>query len=176
MIKIFCYGSNLPKRRLFNRIGQVVYLGNALLHGYNLFFNKKSKDGSGKANISFVDNSKDFVWGIVIQITEEQKEKLDRFEGKGKGYNEQRVEVILQNGTKVEALTYVADKDSLDFSLKPFDWYKALIVFGLMENYFPIDYLMKIKNYECMPDTNFERSDENWGVIKSSLISMESIQ
>ena len=174
MIKIFCYGSNLPKRRLFNRIGQVMYLGNALLHGYSLCFNKKSKDGSGKANINFVDNSEDFVWGIVIQITEEQKEKLDRFEGKG--YNEQTVEIIFQNGIREKVLTYAADKDSLDFSLKPFDWYKALIVFGLMENHFPIDYLMKIKNYECIPDANFERSDENWGVIKSSLIATENTQ
>jgi hypothetical protein len=150
-----------------------MYLGKALLHGYSLCFNKKSKDGSGKANINLTDKSDDFVWGIVIQITEEQKEKLDRFEGKGKGYDEETVEVILQNGTKTEALTYVADKDSLDFSLKPFDWYKALIVFGLMENQFPTDYLIKIKNFDCIPDTSFERSDENWGIIKSSLIAIE---
>ncbi|MDX2135348.1 MAG: gamma-glutamylcyclotransferase family protein [Saprospiraceae bacterium] len=176
MLTIFCYGSNLPKRRLSNRIGQVMHLGNALLHGYSLGFNKKSKDGSGKANINFVDKSEDFVWGIVIQITEVQKEKLDRFEGKGKGYSEQEVEVILQNGTKIEALTYVADTDWLDSSLKPFDWYKALIIFGLMENQVPINYLMKIKNFECTPDTNIERSDENWSIIKSSLIANENPQ
>ena len=94
MILIFCYGSNLPHKRLINRIGEVKHIGIFVLDKYHLVFNKKSTDGSAKANIKFTNKDEDIIWGVVIEINEDQKKKLDKFEGKGKGYNE--IEVFLK--------------------------------------------------------------------------------
>ncbi len=169
VIKIFCYGSNLPTRRLKERIGEFKLLGNATLQEYKLLFNKISIDGSGKGNIHYTNENADVVWGIVIEITEKQKNILDKYEGKGKGYSEVSMNVTLTDGTEIYANTYVADIDKISDNLKPFDWYKALVVFGTLEHRFPIDYIDNIKSVESICDTKFERSDENWGIIKSAL-------
>ena len=168
-IKVFCYGSNLTTRRLKNRIGKFKLLGITQLKGYKLLFHKISKDGSGKANIQHTNENTNTVWGIVIEITDEQKHELDIYEGKGKGYNEIPIKVILTDGTEITVNTYVADKDKINDSLKPYDWYKALVVFGALEHRFPIDYINNIRTVESICDTKFERSDENWGIIKSAL-------
>ena len=168
MIHIFCYGSNLPKKRIFDRLGKVNYIGIAILSKYQLVFNKKSKDNSAKANIEFTNSDKDEVWGVVVQITEKQKIALDKFE---KGYNEINIYAKLEGDNEIMAITYVADKKAGEVSLKPFDWYKALVIFGALEHQFPSNYITNVKNIESMPDTNDERSNKNWDIIKESLIT-----
>jgi hypothetical protein len=167
--KIFCYGSNLPTRRLKERIGGFKLLGVAELKKYKLLFNKISIDRSGKANIQYTNENANVVSGIVIEITDKQKNTLDEYEGKGKGYSEVSINVTLSDGTEINANTYVADKDKINDNLKPYDWYKALVVFGALEHRFPKAYIDDIRNVKSICDTKFERSDENWGIIKSAL-------
>jgi gamma-glutamylcyclotransferase len=171
MIKIFCYGSNLLTRRLENRIGNFKKIGIAQLKNYKLSFNKSSKDGSGKATPVLVDEDTETIFGIVIEVSEKQKMILDKYEGKNNGYNESRIKVTFNDNTTMDVITYIADKEKIDNNLKPYDWYKALIIFGAFEHQFPIDYINKIRNMEFIFDMEIDRSDENWEIIKSSLVS-----
>lgn len=75
-------------------------LANAFLPGYRFTFSKKSKDGSGKGNIIETKNPDDVVWGIIIQIADNEKEALDKEEGLGKGYNERNI-IVTCNGGKL---------------------------------------------------------------------------
>ena len=70
-----------------------------------------------------------------------------------------------------EVLTYVANSSTIDESVMPFDWYKALVLLGALENKFPELYINLLRKIEVIFDNKFERSDENWGIIKSSLLS-----
>ena len=114
IINVFCYGSNLLKHRIENRIGQIYHKEVAQLIGYKLLFHKKSIDGSGKASVLYTGDTSDIVWGIIIQITKEQKDKLDKFEGKDKGYDETSITVIKIDNIKIEVLTYVANSSTID--------------------------------------------------------------
>lgn len=169
-IKVFCYGSNLSILRLQSRIGNVNTIGQAVLCNYKLIFNKISKDKSGKASIEFTNNSQDSVWGIIVSIDEKQKKQLDRYEGLGSGYIEKKVSVKIDEVTD-EVMAYIAKDDCKDNSLKPFDWYKGFIVLGAIEHNLPSGYLNQLKNIAYDTDNDFERSEENWKIIKSSLLN-----
>lgn len=68
--KIFAYGSNMFSAR-FRDYG-VIPDGQgraALVCGYDLCFNKKSRDGSGKANVEPRTGGE--VWGVLYSISDE---------------------------------------------------------------------------------------------------------
>jgi hypothetical protein len=56
---IFTLGSNMSCRRLNNRCISAVVKKMAFVEGYRLIFNKKSSDGSAKANI---ENKRKRIW------------------------------------------------------------------------------------------------------------------
>ncbi len=174
LINIFCYGSNLLRYRIESRIGKIRSKEVVKLYKYKLNFHKKSTDGSSKANIQYTGNEFDYVLGIIIQIDEYQKAKLDKFEGKGKGYNEQKVLIVKNDDTELEVATYIANSESIEDNLLPYDWYKAYIVLGALENRFSDEYIIALKNTESKADSKFERNDMNWGVIKSSLMQVDT--
>jgi cation transport regulator ChaC len=77
--KVFGYGSNMCSGRF--RAYAVSPEGEgraALLPAYRLVFNKRSQDGSGKANVEPHESS--HVWGVLYTIPDADLETLDRGE------------------------------------------------------------------------------------------------
>ena len=123
-MKVFCYGSNMSSRRITERCPNSVFIGVAKVSGYQLVFNKSSKDGSGKANLVYIGGD-NLVWGVIFDISEDQKPLLDKAEGLGWGYDEYKLIVINDLGEEIECVCYIAtDEKYLDKGLKPYDWYK----------------------------------------------------
>ena len=80
--------------------------------------------------------------GVVYEIDEKEKRNLDRKEGLGYGYNE--MEVVLESDQgAVTALMYVADSDYIDDTLKPYSWYKQLVLDGARQHGLPESYIKK---------------------------------
>lgn len=133
----FAYGSNLSQSRLEKRIGKVKHLGIATLKNYTLTFNKKGKDGTGKANIEPRQNSLTF--GVVYQLTNAQLDKLDSFEGAPHHY-ERKITSCNQDGSSIEAITFVA-KDNWKTSkpLHPSKEYLNHILQGAIENHLQLE-------------------------------------
>lgn len=52
-MKIFCYGSNMSSERITERCSSSRFISRARVTGWKLLFNKRSKDGSGKANLVY---------------------------------------------------------------------------------------------------------------------------
>jgi gamma-glutamylcyclotransferase len=130
----FAYGSNMDAERLRERIDHVRVTGVGSVSGYDLRFNKRSMDGSGKANI--VQRADFAVEGVLFEVSTAQLAKLDRFE---KGYHRAPVAVVV-NGATQNATTYIADADQIDDSLAPTAEYLRFITrgaekFGLSEGY-----------------------------------------
>ncbi|RTL00626.1 MAG: gamma-glutamylcyclotransferase [Proteobacteria bacterium] len=145
-INYFAYGSNMSEPRLISRVPSTTKMCIATLKEYQLRFNKKSIDGSGKANAHYSENPNDFIIGVVFTIDEQDKEKLNREE---QGYTPKTVHI---DGIG-DVYLYVANQDKIDESLKPYDWYLFHLKFGVILNNIDYSYAQQIINHDTLrPD------------------------
>lgn len=166
-MKIFSYGSNMLSTRIKKRINNYKVIDIGYLEKHSLRFHKKSKDGSGKADAWFTKKKNNKVWGVLGEIDEKSKEKLDKIEGVGNGYNQKKVKVITKKGI-VKAIIYVADKDYIKSNLLPYDWYKEFVLRGSIENSFPEKYIEFIRKTPCKKDSDRERRAKNLKIIEDA--------
>jgi len=164
-MQIFAYGSNMNINRLKKRVPSANKICTASLDGYSFAFNKKSKDGSVKGNIEQTNNANDKVWGVVFEIDEKEKKKLDDAEGLGKGYNETMVNVLGADRQLINVQVYIADSDAIDNSLHPYDWYKEYVVSGAKENKLPESYINKLESSQATEDLDKERKQKHFAAI-----------
>ncbi|MEN0036414.1 MAG: gamma-glutamylcyclotransferase family protein [Cellvibrio sp.] len=168
MIKLhyFAYGSNLHPLRLQERVPSAAVIGVVKAPGRKLTFSKRSKDLSGKCSFYESGNTDDILYGVLYEFDSVDKEKLDRAEGKGNGYNEQLVSFEL-NGQTYTPFTYVAQHDYLDGSLRPYDWYKQLVVEGAKYHSMPDEYISWLERIDAIPDSDVKRNSENLARLES---------
>jgi len=124
--------------RLRERVPSVMAIGIGQLEGHVLRWDKRSwRDRSGKCDAEFTGQWSDVVWGVVFELNAEQKPALEQAEGLGDGYTEKVVSILTEAGL-ITAVTYFAtDKDA---SLRPYHWYKALVIAGAREHGLPPSY------------------------------------
>ena len=99
----------------------------------------------------FVDpGSTDAVWGVLYRIDCAEKADLDRIEGLGVGYDEHEVVVATEAG-EIAARTYRARPNAVNATLRPRQWYKALVLDGAREHGLPASYVAMIEEVEAAP-------------------------
>lgn len=163
-MKIFAYGSNMNINRLKERAPSATKLTNAFVSGYSLTCNKVSSDGSSKANIIQTGNTDDKIWGVLFEIDDNEKVNIDLAEGLGNGYNETTLNFIDTNNITQKAQVYIADENSTNNELLPYDWYKQFITTGAEQNELPSEYLEKLKSIEFVVDKNTTRRQKNFEI------------
>lgn len=146
----FAYGSNMLRERLWARCKSASALGVAVASGYSIIFSKRSDDGSGKATIAESDANQSAVYGVLFKIDGSELSDLDKFEACGKGYdrNDSFDVELIADGRQLRVTTYIAPSEYVDSTLKPYDWYKALILAGALQNALDSSY---IKNLRAIP-------------------------
>ena len=152
--QVFAYGSNMCSGR-FRAYGVSPEDAEraAVLPGHRLLFNKKSTDDkSGKANVAAYAGSD--VWGVLYTIPDGDLEKLDKGEG---GYRRVRLSVRLTDNTNTDAWVYIAKKPTDDPALRPYTWYKRLLVEGARAHALPEDYIADLEGIIAVQDANEER-------------------
>lgn len=155
-MKYFAYGSNMSLPRLKKRVTSAERLGTYTLTEHSLRFHKVSKkDGSGKCDVLFTKNTEDYVVGALFEISDAERDALDRAEGLGYGYQEKQVLVVDDQGSSVEAIRYYAT--NTDSSLLPYSWYLYHVIFGAKEIGVPADYLSFLSATKSKEDPNKER-------------------
>ena len=115
-ILYFAYGSNLFLEQMQKRIGgEPKMIGAACLENHRLGFTILSKTWKGGV-ADIVPEAGSMVWGAIYELTEEQLEKIDHYEGYKKDrdpkknfYNRLQVEVVDKRGVKQACLTYQAE-------------------------------------------------------------------
>jgi gamma-glutamylcyclotransferase (GGCT)/AIG2-like uncharacterized protein YtfP len=165
-MKYFAYGSNMFTERLRERTRSCRFLTAAVLREYTLKFHKKSTDGSGKCNAYYTGNKDDEVIGVVFDIDPMDKPGLDEFEGLGSGYHEKTVRLSSTKG-QLTAFMYEADECAIDDSLRPYAWYKDLVMEGAKEHNLPQAYK---KPFEMVPadiDPDSVREEANRRIINT---------
>lgn len=157
-IRYFAYGSNLCLRRLRDRAPSARPEGRATLPGYRLCWHKRSADGSGKCSVSASENA--IVHGVLFSMPAEEKVRLDAVEGLGNGYADVEVAVESKEG-RVLASTYVATEEHVDESLKPYSWYRDLVIAGARTFGLPGDYIESLRQVSAIEDPRTERDGKN---------------
>ncbi len=140
----FAYGSNLfPKRKEERTETKIRQARRCRLVGYRLAFNKRGSDGNVKANI--VPDPQGEVWGVIYLCSPEAMEKLDGHEGAPSHYRRVPVEVITDQGEKVQAVTYQATEAWQCEEGFPQREYAQLIVEGAQYHGLPADYIRQVR-------------------------------
>ncbi len=150
--------------RLKARCPSARALGVAELPGHELRWHKRSMDGSGKCDVA--PASSDLaVFGVVYEIDADDKPALDRAEGLGDGYDQKDATVIL-NGDVVTASIYFAT--TTNPGLKPYTWYKALVVAGAKEHGLPAPYIASLEAVEASEDPDRTRHERNMRIVSAA--------
>ncbi len=161
-MKYLAYGSNMFEARVKHntRAPSALCLGVAILSGCQMRFHKIGMDGSAKCNAFTTGNMDDSVYGVVFDIAEKDIAVLDEEEDiRRGGYSRQQVNVImLKDSAKCVVECYLAGLGFIDATLRPFDWYKALVVAGAQEHKLPHDYVRYLDACPSIRDSNQTRS------------------
>lgn len=97
----------------------------------------------------------------IYEVSHEDKRILDRIEGLGSGYRE----LILALPGAGQCATYVAEAGYIDPTLRPYDWYRELVLLGAAAHGFPPDYIERIRAAPVVEDPDGDRCREHRDLI-----------
>jgi hypothetical protein len=154
------YGSNLHPLRLGQRTPSARLLGTERIAGYVLRFVKRSLDGSAKCTIA--PEASSHVHLAVYEIEEAERAALDRAEGLGNGYSLETLGLPRFG----PCLTYIAQRSHLDATLRPYTWYRELVLVGCELHRFPDAYLAQVSAAPADLDSNTARHEEHMALVR----------
>lgn len=166
----FAYGSNLHPARMATRTPSCECLGRGYLRGHALRFHKRSRihdDMSGKCDAYATSSDRDVVHGVLYRFSTGELDALDRAEGNGRGYDRVRRPVVTDEAI-VETHTYVAHAEWIDASLRPFDWYLALVSSGARIHGLPRMYQKMLRSIEAWQDPDRSRSQTHFALARGT--------
>lgn len=158
------YGSNLLPERLLARIPSARLMGTCRIPGRRLEFHLAGSDGSAKCDIPSDQSS--CAYGALYRLDEFGWARLDDIEGLGVSYS--RLPVGIENcpmASRAEA--YIAREEKVDGKLRPYGWYRELVLAGARFHGFPDEYLRRIEGFEPVADGDRSRAERNLGVLRS---------
>jgi gamma-glutamylcyclotransferase (GGCT)/AIG2-like uncharacterized protein YtfP len=129
----FAYGSNMKTERLKERIGNVHNAFRGELRDFEFLYNKKSVDGSSKANIR--PGVGQTVHGVCFEIDEASFEDLKTCE---KGYDLNEVPIFTPDGNLIISRTFISESLSAE---PPTKEYVGLVIEGAKKYGLPDDYI-----------------------------------
>lgn len=167
----FSYGSNMLYERIKERVETVEFICKYELKGYRLLFNKRSKDGSRKANIQKTSVDNDSVWGVIQKIALADKPKLDKYEGLGNGYVYMNFNEWVDDEYRT-IHSYIALETEYLNEGAPYEWYLKFIMAGAIQNSFPSEYIAQLKRIDSISDMNEKRRVNNERILKAANIEL----
>ena len=162
------YGSNLHPLRLAQRLPKSRFAGTAAIAGLRLRFHKRSKDQSGKCNIVAGDGS---IHVAVYEMDGQEKAELHQIEGVGNGYSVAEIEVPGFG----ECFTYIATASFIDDRLRPYSWYKELVLAGCDALGLPIDYIARIREVTTIDDPDSARHANNMEIVEQARMATNAV-
>ncbi|QDU36524.1 hypothetical protein Mal4_08100 [Maioricimonas rarisocia] len=158
---IFAYGSNMCRPRMRQRVPSAEIVDVGAIAGFDLRFHKRSVDGSGKADAFATGDDTHVVWGVTWRIDPVHKPILDECESLGVGYDCETVTVRSQAQGRLEALAYLARPEVLDPVLRPYHWYKQLVVTGAAQHALPDEYVALLHMVASIDDPERQRHEQH---------------
>ena len=160
-LRYLAYGSNLLPQRLQRRVPSARTLTAVRLPGVSLRFHKRGQDGSAKCNLLESRRETDCAYGAIYDIAAQERGKLDRAEGLGKGYELTWLDLEAIG----RVFLYAAAQTHIDDHLRPFRWYRAFVEAGAAYHGFPEEYVTGIRAVEAVDDPLPERHRQNLALL-----------
>ncbi len=154
-LNYFAFGSNLSSARLLQRLPLAEVHCVATLGGHRLCWRKNGRDQSGKCDIHQTGDHADLVYGVVYQVSAEDRVRLDEIETHGFGYERREVAVQTLDGRLLDVFTYYAI--DINYTQQPYHWYKEHVLRGALEHGFPPHYVEEIRAMPSIDDRDGER-------------------
>jgi hypothetical protein len=155
--------------RLIQRVPSAELIGVAEYPNHKLTFNKLSGD-SGKCNIVNSGNASDVVYGAIYKLQHEHKNMLDRVEGNGFGYIDKKI-TLKYNGNDYSCFTYIAQPSCIIEQLKPYHWYKKLVILGAQYLKFPASYIASIEAVRAKQDPSSTIREQQEKLIENIILN-----
>lgn len=155
-LNYFAYGSNMLLARLRERTPSCRFATAAVLPQHRLAFHKRGADRSGKCDAFFTGQQEDRVHGVVYRIDAAEKAALDRAEGEG--YRARELTLIGADGEPLQAFAYIACSTHIEPSLRPYSWYRALVLHGARVHGFPAEYTAAVEAVTTQLDADLRRA------------------
>lgn len=150
-LRYFAYGSNLHPVHLAERAPSARLLGTARLDGHVLAFRKRGRDGSAKCDVVPAPGA--VVHGALYEIDAQDLPVLDAAE---RGYERVIVPVVAASGAG-DATTYRARLEHCAPDLRPYRWYRDLVVLGARHHRLPPDYVAGLEAVPVWDDPDVAR-------------------
>lgn len=150
----FAYGSNLHPLRLQARVPSARLLGVSCLPSHQMVFGKRGMDGSGKCTTMPGKTVKDTVPGALFALRRDEINHLDAAEGPA---YLRKTAFFALDGSRFSGFYYEAREYSLGSELRPFDWYRDLVVAGARFHALPEHYVSALARVPTRQDANQER-------------------
>lgn len=99
-------------------------------------------------------------FGVLYKLSARDKARLDAIEGLGHGYR-QTIASCLLDGISYRPFVYVAESSHVVPALRPYHWYKALVVAGARYHDFPAGYVDALESIPSVPDPDLRRTAAN---------------
>lgn len=159
---VFAYGSNMLTRRIRSRTPSAFSIAPGEIRGYRMAFHKRGMDGSGKANIRRTGDAGDRVHGVLFGVNSRELPLLDALEI---GYRREDLHVITHWGHTVQAACYQALEGFIQPGLRPFDWYRDLVLAGAREHRLPEHHVLWIEVQEADRDPDDARRNREMSLL-----------
>ena len=130
-------------------------------------FHKPGADGSSKADAYWTGKNKDYVLGVVYELSRDDMKILDMFEGHPTHYLRRRIQ-ITDNKVVHRLWIYCAMLVDVYKPDPPCVHYLQHIITGAVENEFPVTYTNKLLKLKTV-DTKVGNIDEILSSLKKSL-------
>lgn len=137
-ILCFAYGSNMDIAQMKSRCPSASMVSKATLKKYRFIIN-----GHGVATI--VTDSSGIVYGVLWEMTPEDENNLDGYEGVKSGtYNKAFADVETESGVSVKAMIYIAADNSHGYSR---GGYMERIVAAARNHELPVNYTEELESW-----------------------------
>lgn len=141
----FAYGSNMSTSQFELRCPSARIVGKGYLKGYKLSFTYFSSGWQGGV-ADIVPDCDCEVWGVVYELSQEDLENLDFYEGFPKAYTRFQTEVTTPSGRILEPWVYaVVEKNAF---VPPTKEYLRIIKKAATHYEFPKEYLLYLDDIE----------------------------
>lgn len=105
----FAFGSNMSTEQLKKRDMNILEAIPASINNYELAFNKKAHNVSGKTFANIVPKINSVVEGILYLTDEKSIENLDSYEAHPRHYIRKEMDIITKSGLTIKAWVYIAN-------------------------------------------------------------------
>lgn len=135
----FAFGSNMNMRQMRERCRQSRFISSGVLEKFRFVYDGNSARWKGAVG-NIVPSSGETVYGGLFEVTEEDLDSLDHYEGYPTRYQKIELPVLSGNGEIVKALAYFREGEKEG---TPSTAYRNTVMEGARDCGIPEDYIEK---------------------------------